>query len=216
MRRSREEQAEIMTAMRERGWNNQKIAEKMRRKESTVAKYIGSKDWYCANYKRIEKAKKLEGKGVSRRKICEITGLSSNAIRKYLGKKNIPTVENREYAVAARGRPGISGDALQRARELEAKGCSRAEITRVTGMCSQTLRKYLGQRGRKTVSGDHLRDAAKMMVPGSRQLCWSCARSAAGKDKQCSWDARLEPVEGWTLDKDGFVVACPEFEEAKR
>ena len=247
MRRSREEQAEIMMAMRERGWTNQKIAEKMRRKESTVAKYIGSKDWYCANYKRIEKAKKLEWKGVSRRKICEITGLSRKTIRKYLGKKNIQTVEHCEYAVAARGRPGISGDALQRARELEAKGCSRAEITRVTGMCSQTLRKYLGARGRKTMISeqiarmhelrsrvwsrsriarevgcadvtvaDHLRDATKMMVPGSRPLCWTCARSAAGKDRQCSWDARLEPVEGWTVDKDGFVVRCPEFEEGKR
>lgn len=214
MRTPREEQVRLMAKMRDDGLSNAEIAEKTGRKESTVAKYIGSKDWYCANYKRIEKAKKLEGKGVSRRKICEITGLSSNAIRKYLGKKNIPTVENREYAVAARGRPGISGDALQRARELEAKGCSRAEITRVTGMCSQTLRKYLGQRGgRKTVSGDHLRDAAKMMVPGSRQLCWSCARSAAGKDRQCSWDAKLEPVEGWTVDEAGFVVSCPEFLE---
>ena len=246
MRRSREEQAEIMMAMRERGWNNQKIAEKMRRKESTVAKYIGSKDWYCANYKRIEKAKKLEGKGVSRRKICEITGLSSNAIRKYLGKKIIPTVENREYAGAARGRPGISGDALQRARELEAKGCSRAEITRMTGMCSQTLRKYLGQRGRKTVSSkqiarmhelrargwsrsriarevgcaavtvaDHLGGYRKMDAPSRQQLCWSCARSAAGKDRQCSWDAKLQPVEGWAVDEAGFVVSCPEFEEAR-
>lgn len=36
---------------------------------------------------------------------------------------------------------------------------------------------------------------------------------AGGKDRQCSWDARLEPVEGWTIDKDGFVVDCPEFEE---
>lgn len=246
MRHSREEQAEIMMAMRERGWNNQKIAEKMRRKESTVAKYIGSKDWYCANYKRIEKAKKLEGKGVSRRKICEITGLSSKTIRKYLGKKNIPTVEHCEYAVAARGRPGISAALQRRARELEAKGCSRAEITRVTGMCSQTLRKYLGARGRKTVSSeqiarmhelrargwsrsriarevgcaavtvaDHLGGYRKMDAPSRQQLCWSCARSAAGKDRQCSWDARLEPVEGWTIDKDGFVVRCPEFEEAK-
>lgn len=210
MRRSREEQAEIMMAMRERGWNNQKIAEKMRRKESTVAKYIGSKDWYCANYKRIEKAKKLEGKGVSRRKICEITGLSSRTIRKYLGQKPIHTVANHKYLVSVRGRPCISDDALQRARELEKNGCSRAEITRVTGMCSATLCKYMGKRVRKPKS-----DTAKMIAPYHQQLCWSCARSAAGKDRQCSWDARLEPVEGWTVDKDGFVVRCPEFEEAR-
>ena len=115
----------------------------------------------------------------------------------------------------------VSAEALRRARELEARGHTREETVRITGISRPTLIRHLGRYERKTVSSeqtgrsDHLRDAAKMVVPGSRQLCWSCARSAAGKDRQCSWDAKLEPVEGWTMDKDGFVVECPEFEEAK-
>ena len=116
----------------------------------------------------------------------------------------------------------VSAEALRRARELEARGHTREETVRITGISRPTLIRHLGKYERKTVSSeqtgrsDHLRDTTKMVAPYHQQLCWRCARSAAGKDRQCSWDAKLQPVEGWAVDEAGFVVSCPEFEEAKR
>ena len=119
----------------------------------------------------------------------------------------------------------VSDKALRWARELEDHGYTRRETVRLTGISRPTLIRYLGKYVRKTTSDEqtgrssvknHLRDTAKIIAPYHQQLCWACARSAAGKDKQCSWDAKLQPVEGWTVDKDGFVVSCPEFEEDKR
>lgn len=112
----------------------------------------------------------------------------------------------------------VSDEALRWARDLEDNGHTRRETVRLTGISRPTLIRHLGKYVRKTTSEEQtrrLRDTAKMIAPYHQQLCWSCARSAASKDKQCSWDARLEPVEGWTLDKDGFVVRCPEFERYK-
>lgn len=41
------------------------------------------------------------------------------------------------------------------------------------------------------------------MVRGGKRetLCWRCTRPGTGT---CSWDKRLEPVEGWTAEEHRF------------
>lgn len=106
-------------------------------------------------------------------------------------------------------------------RPMRESGMSLAKIGAALGVSDSSVDYWLKKMEREaectdSTAADHLREAAKMISSSRNQLCWSCARSAAGKDKQCSWDAGLQPVEGWTVDKDGFVVSCPEFEGAER
>lgn len=188
MRTSREEQVRLMAKMRDDGLSNAEIAEKTGRKESTVAKYIGSDVTITKIEAMIGKASKLEEKRVTRSKICELTGLSCSTLRKYLGKKEIQRVTKQDAKMI---------------KKMGEEGWSKSRIARELGFSRKTIAEQL----------------EKMSVedePDVMQLCWSCARCATKRSKQCSWDARLEPVEGWTLDKDGFVVSCPEFEEGER
>lgn len=184
MRVSQEAQIKYMLELRKRGYSNQKIAQETHRKESTVAKYIGSKNWKCISQDAIKKAKELESKGVERREIGRITGMSASSIRKYLGKKKRSPITKHEVA---------------RMYKLRRLGYSYEKIGRILGINDRTVYKHI-------CDGGNVKEQ-------TQQLCWTCARSAAGKDKQCSWDARLQPVEGWTVDEAGFVVSCPEFEE---
>ena len=108
-----------------------------------------------------------------------------------------------------------------RMKPMRESGMSLAKIGAALGVSDSSVYYWLKKMEREvgcadSTAADHLREDAKMVSSSRNQLCWRCARSAAGKDKQCSWDARLEPVEGWTVDTDGFVVRCPEFEGAKR
>ena len=173
--------------MRDDGLSNAEIAEKTGRKESTVARYIGSDVRITKIEDMIDKASKLEEKHVPRSKICELTGLSYSTLRKYLGRKEIQRVTNQDAKTIKR---------------MGEKGWSKSRIARELGFSRKTIAEQLEQMS--------VEDEPDVM-----QLCWSCTRSAAKRHNQCSWDARLEPVEGWTVGKDGFVVSCPEFEEAR-
>ena len=110
---------------------------------------------------------------------------------------------------------------ILRMKPMRESGMSLAKIGAALGVSDSSVDYWLKKMEREagctdSTAADHLREDAKMVSSSRNQLCWRCARSAAGKDGQCSWDARLQPVEGWTVDKDGFVVSCPEFEEARR
>lgn len=60
----------------------------------------------------------------------------------------------------------------------------------------------------------------KDIVKPDSTLCWRCAKSV---NNGCSWSARFEPVQGWTVVQtkiacadhtaDSYrVIDCPEFE----
>ena len=100
----------------------------------------------------------------------------------------------------------VSDVQRRRIRELRENGWTMRAIALEIGMSVSSVEYWLRKR---------IKRAGKYRF-SKEQLCWACARSAAGKDRQGAWDARLQPVEGWVLDEDGFVVSCPEFEEAER
>lgn len=185
MRRVNEDTVRMVREMRAQGLSDREIVHRFRMEGYTS----GGSGAACGNGRisddTLRRVRELDAAGHSRADITRITGVCAATLRRYLGR-------------SARGR--MSSRQVQRMRELSEIGWSISRIAREVG-CSD-----------KTVS-DHLPGYRRMDNLGKEQLCWACARSAAGKDKQCSWDARLEPVDGWTLDKDGFVVSCPEFEE---
>lgn len=43
----------------------------------------------------------------------------------------------------------------------------------------------------------------------TKRLCWTCKRSAAPPELQCSWDRALIPVKGAKTDSEGVIVYCP-------
>ena len=175
--------------LRAQGASDREIMRRLHIGRNTISKYLGAvRGRSGISDEALQRARELEAQGYKRAEITRMTGISGETLRKYLG---------------ARGRKTVSSEQIARMHELRARGWSRSRIAREVGCADVTV-------------ADHLGGYRKMDAPSRQQLCWSCARSAAGKDRQCSWDARLQPVDGLTIDKDGFVVSCPEFEEAKR
>ena len=246
-----------MKKMRESGMTNQEIAASLEISYKSVLRHIGPQpSEYRGTSARWATTKPEHASGAPAAEKPDKPRFAVRVTKETIEHSEdgidpiTATVDMEGYAIggsgAARGNGRISDDTLRRVRELDAAGHSRSDITRITGISSATLRRYLGRCTRRKMSSrqvqrmrelseigwsisriarevgcsdktvsDHLPGYRRMDNLGKEQLCWSCARSAAGKDKQCSWDARLEPVKGWTVDKDGFVVRCPEFEEAK-
>lgn len=189
MRHVREDAIRAARVLRMQGVSDREIMRRLHIGRNTISKYLGAARGHSGiSDEALQHARELEARGYKRVDITRITGISGETLRKYLGKRERKTMSREQIA---------------RMHELRAKGWSRSRIAREVGCAGVTV-------------AEHLCGYRKMDAPSRQQLCWSCARSAAGKDKQCSWDARLEPVEGWTVDKDGFVVRCPEFEEAER
>ena len=189
MRRVNEDTVRMVREMRAQGLSDREISRRMRIGGHTIVKYLGAvRGRSGISADELRRARELDAQGIKRCEITRITGISGETLRKYLGK---------------RGRKTMSGEQIARMHELHALGWSNAKIAREIGCTDCTV-------------ADHLRGYRRMDAPSRQQLCWSCARSAAGKDRQCSWDAKLQPVEGWAVDEAGFVVSCPEFEEAKR
>lgn len=189
MRRVRADAIRAARVLRAQGVSDREIMRRLHIGRNTISKYLGAvRGRSGISDEALQRARELEAQGYKRAEITRVTGISGETLRKYLG---------------ARGRKTMSREQIARMHELRARGWSRSRIAREVGCADVTV-------------ADHLGGYGKMDAPSRQQLCWSCARSAAGKDRQCAWDAKLEPVEGWTVDKDGFVVSCPEFEEGKR
>lgn len=188
MRRVKDDTISVVRELRATGLSDREIVHRFRMEGYAIGGSDAARGNGRISADTLRRVRELDAAGHSRSDITRITGISSATLRRYLGRC---------------ARKTMSRAQIERMRELSEKGWSISRIAREVG-CSD-----------KTVS-DHLPGYRRMGNPGKEQLCWACARSAAGKDRQCAWDARLQPVEGWVLDEDGFVVSCPEFEEVKR
>ena len=49
------------------------------------------------------------------------------------------------------------------------------------------------------------------MIETKNTLCWSCTRPGTSS---CSWDAKLEPVEGWTAIRTQVLLSTNVFGES--